>query len=261
MIKLSKFPLNEYAVAEKIVETGFPDGIIDNQSMYYVAKYLRETMGYGKVRLKDGLIRYCKKHDAHFNPITWDGQLDKWVTSAMKYNLRVVESVKISKKELSILSNVENEKDRKILFIMLVFSKAMKKSNVRINNKRNPSQKYYLKFSNFIEIAKLSEIPKFTRNDVLKVIYDYKDLFEFYDEEKELIRLDFIDLNPTEEFTIYDLDNTLLDSYQIFFGSNISSCKMCNAVFSKNSNRQMYCPSCSRKRRANRVRKAHVQGN
>ena len=241
------FSFDEERDAEKIYNDGFTNGIEYNK-MYLVAKYIRQTFDYGEIRLEKELIRFCKKQDPNFNPVKESTTIRKWINSAMNYNLRKIESVNISEKEILFLKNIKNNKDRRLLFSVLIFSKALKKGNTRRKKGNLRTSPYcYIHYNNFSDIIRLAELNNTNETDLAKTLHTYKEHFTFYNAERELIRLDFIDTAPTKEIKIYNLNN-VMQYYNILFEQHkfTSVCIQCGKEIKKNSNIQKYCKECSK---------------
>jgi hypothetical protein len=242
------FSFDEEKDAEKLYNTGFPDGNIDYGKMYILAKYIRQTFDYGEIRLEKAVIKFCKAQNKNFNPITEADSIKKWVRSALNYDLRKIENVTVSEKEINVLKKIESNKDKKLLFVLLVFSKALKKGSVK-RDKTNlkTSDNYYIHYNNFLDIIRLSKFTNTSEIDLADIIYKYKHLFTFYKPERELIRLEFIDKNPKKQIIISDLNN-ITNFYSILFEKKkteykeqIGKCTICGKEFIKKSNRQRVC--------------------
>lgn len=243
------FSFDEEKDAEKIYNNGFVDGNIDYSKMYLVAKYIRQTFGLGEIRLEKEIIKFCKKQNKNFNPIVEAGAIKKWVKSAINYDLRKVDFVSVSQREINTIKTIDNNKNRKLIFITLIFSKALKNSNVK-RNKTNlkTSENYYIHYNNFLDIIKLSRLNNISETDLADILHEYKELFTFYNAERELIRLNFIDKTPKKEIVIYDLNN-MTNYFDILFEERrpISFCANCKKEIKKNSNKQIYCKDCAKK--------------
>lgn len=256
------FSFDEEKDVEDIIVNGFPNRSIDYSKMYLIAKYFRQKFNYGEVRLERELLRFCKTHDPNFNPIIEAGAIRKWITSAMNYGLRKITSISISPREIVFLKSIENEKDRKLLFITLVMSKTLKNSTIRKDkSKIKTSPNYYIRYNNFSDIIRLSKINNLSETDLADVYNKYKEHFIFYNAEREVIQVCYIDKNPENSISIDNLD-MILDYYELFFGKNTGICTLCNKTFSKKSNRQRVCPECSiqlERERKNRWKRKNKQ--
>jgi len=246
------FSFDEEKDAEKLYNNGFPNGAIDYSQMYLVAKYIRQTFNYGEIRLEKAVIKFCKEQDKNFNPITEAEAIRKWVRSAINYDLRKIDSITVSQKEINILKQIENNKDKKLLFVLLVFSKALKKGSVkRDKSNLKTSDNYYIHYNNFLDIIRLSRLTNTSEIDLADILYKYKYLFTLYKPERELIRLEFIDKNPKKETIIYDLNNIsnyyniLFEKQKIEYKETLGKCSVCGKEFIKKSNRQRSCPEHS----------------
>lgn len=237
---------DEESEAEKIVLKGFPEGKIDYGRMYIVAKYFRQTFGYGAIKIERELIRFCKSQDPNFNPISEADILKKWIQSALTFGLRKVESVTITQKEINTLKGISNARDRKLLFMSLILSKALKKKSVRLKQTgRAPSDKYYLKYSNFMDIIRMSKIKNLTEASLAIILGKYPELVYLFPPEKELVRLEYADKDSSAGIEIDNFDK-ILDFYYLLFGDDLQSvCPVCKTEFKKTNNRQLRCKTCS----------------
>jgi predicted RNA-binding Zn-ribbon protein involved in translation (DUF1610 family) len=239
------FSFNEEKEAKDIIENGFDVKGIDYGKMYIVAKYFRQKEGLGKLRLKRKLIEFCKLHDETFNPVIEKDALRNWINSALKYNLRYVDSVNISRKDVEFLKKIERERDRKLLFMTLIFAKGLKKGNTKrgkTNYKTSPH--LYIKYHNFKDIIRLSELTNISETNFAEILHSYKEHFTFYNAERELIRLDFADKEMEDIIVVNDLEHPL-KNYNDIFGKRLSYCDNCGIEIHKKSNSQLYCKSCS----------------
>lgn len=240
------FMFNEEKIAEEIIRNGFEKGIIDYGKMYVVAKYFREKYDYGAVRLEREIIDFCKSVDPNFNPITQAEYIKKWVKSAMEYNLRKINDVYISKKDVAFLEEIENNQDRKLLFAVLVLAKAMKKSGTRrAQGEYKTSDNYYIRYSNLTDISKISGI-KISKLQLADMLHRYSEYFTFYTPNKELIKVEFVDKADPEDIKIDSLED-VSEMYEKLFEKKeiVAVCEICGKSFTKASNRQKYCHDCS----------------
>lgn len=258
------FMFNEEKIAEEIIRNGFEKGIIDYGKMYVVAKYFREKYDYGAVRLEREIIDFCKSVDPNFNPITQAEYIKKWVKSAMEYNLRKINDVYISKKDVAFLEEIENNQDRKLLFAVLVLAKAMKKSGTRrAQGEYKTSDNYYIRYSNLTDISKISGI-KISKLQLADMLHRYSEYFTFYTPNKELIKVEFVDKADPEDIKIDSLED-VSEMYEKLFEKKeiVAICEICGKNFTKASNRQKYCKECGtetdREKAKERMRKSRSE--
>jgi len=243
------FLLNEKEEAEKIIENGFENNKIDYGKMYLIAKYFKDKNNYGAVRLEKELIDFCLKIDKDFNPITQRGYIKKWVNSAMAYSLREISEIYISKKDVEFLKTIPSEKDRKILFATLVIAKALKISGTRRKKKEySKSDRYYIKYNNLSDIAKISGIPNLTEMNVADLFHKYVQYFTVYPPEKELLEVKFVDKEDNKDIRITNF-NDITDDYNLILGKDIPTfvCESCGQKFEKTGRYQKYCRECGKR--------------
>jgi len=247
------FLFNEEKPAKRLYENGFENGIIDYGQMYLVAKYIRQTNNFGEIRLEKALIDFCKEQDENFNPIKEAEIIKKWLRSAMNYDLRKIESVTVSENEIETLKTITNDRDRKILFVILVLARALKRGNTKRDKKEfRTSEHYYIHYNNFSDIIRLARLNNISEVDLAKILHNYSQWFIFYNPERELLRLNYTD-EDRKTIIINDLAN-MIDYYNILFEKNIymTRCEKCGIEIKKNSNKQKYCKPCAKEIRRER---------
>jgi len=247
------FSFNEEKDAEMIIENGFKNNLIDYSEMYVVAKYFRETFSYGEVRLERELIKFSKKHDINFNPVVEAVQIKKWVKSAMKYGLRSPSEIYLSQKEIEFLKTIKNPKDRKLLFIILVFAKTPKGSRKSDSGdlKLYPLRRFYLHYRNLSDIIKISKFTGMTDIKLCQIIGKYKNSFEILSPERQLIMLKYTFPERDIPITIKH-NNDILKYYDLLMSEKDEkkepttfNCKRCGRETKKIKNNQKYCPLCA----------------
>lgn len=245
-----EFSFDELKDAEKVLMEGMPNGI-DYGKIYLVAKYFRQTFRYGAVRLEKELIKYCTEQDENFNPVVEASAIKKWVKVAMSYGLRKIDFVSLSNKEIDFLKTIEPTKDRKLLFSILVFCKVLKKNS----HSPKQSENHYIRYANFPDIIRITKTSGITEVDLANIIHKHKKHFTFYNPEKELIRIDYVDTFPESQFIIDRLDS-IAGYYEMLFGERkgVGQCERCGRTFVKNGNAQKLCLSCKKAQKTEQQR-------
>ena len=106
--------------------------------------------------------------------------IQKWVTSAMNYDLRKIENITISQQEIDFLKTIESSKDRKLLFMTLVLSKALKHRGTRRKKTEfKISDNYYIHYNNFSDIIRLSGLKNVSEIDLADVYSKYSEHLTF----------------------------------------------------------------------------------
>ena len=240
-----RFLFDEEKKAEEIIKEGFPNNRIDYGDIYLVAKYFRQKDKLGEITLERKLIEFCKEQDKNFNPVKNKGEIKKWVKSALNYNLRKVENVIIAQSEIDFLKKIESNRDRKLLFMVLVFVKGVKNASTRRDKRKfKKSENYYLHYSNFKDIIRMSELTNIGETKFAKILHKYKEHFLFYNPEKEIIRVEFAKHSPENGIAVKDLDNPLA-AYREIFGKGMTYCEICGEEIYKRGRNQKYCRECA----------------
>ena len=253
------FSFNEEKDAEEIIKNGFPNNTIDYGKMYILAKYFKEKFNYGKIKLERELIKFCTEQDKNFNPIVDSDIIKKWINSGMNYKLRKINSIIISQKEIEFLKTIEIEKDRKLLFMTLVMAKALKKSNTKRNrNKLKKSDNYYIRYNNFLDIIHISKLNNISEVGLTDILYKYKKHFTFYEPERELIRIEFVDKNIKDGIIIEDLEK-VLEYYTSIFKDNLVICSVCGKNIVKKSSNHKMCLECAKEIRRKQSNKRKIK--
>lgn len=248
-----EFIFNEKEYAEKIIEEGFENGILDYSKIYTVAKYFREQYGYGEKRLEKEIIEFCQKHDKNFNPVVEAGAIHKWVKSAMNYGLRKIEEVEISKKDIEFLKTIKATRDRKALFVTLIFSKSLKQASTkRKKREQKESPNFYVHYNNLLDITRLSKISGLTELGLIKIYHKYPEYITFLHPERELIKLEYVDKNVDTKVVIKNLWD-ISESYEKLF-DDFHKCAVCGEKLIKTSGNQIYCKECAKTKRTEQQR-------
>lgn len=250
-MKDKSFMFDEVTEAEKVIREGF-NGNIDYKKMYLIAKYFRETFGYGAVRLERELIKFCLAQNKNFNPINEMESIKKWVSTAMRYGLRKVDEVLITQKEIDFLKTIVNQKERKIFFVMLVLSKALKQST-KTKGEHQQKSGLCIWYSNFGDIIKMSKITGVTEIGLAKILHNHSKDFLFCTPEKETVKLLYGDENSAEGIKVSNLDEPVL-SYNMIFGKENAYCIGCHKEFVRTAGNQLHCRECAKQIRRDKQR-------
>lgn len=248
------FSFDEKKDAEEILRNGFKDNTIDYSKMYVIAKYFKDEFGYGEKRLEKKLIDFCLEHDKNFNPIVDSDIIKSWVKSAMMYSLRKIDKLDLHQEEIEFLKKVNTNRERKLLFSILIMAKALKHRDTRRDrSKKNPSDKYYIHYNSFMDIIRLSKMQGITEIGLASVIHKYIEHFTLYNPEKQLLRVNYVHNTGVVLETITEFDNIMsyYDKYLQTKGENMTAliigyCARCKKEIEKKSNRQKYCKDCAK---------------
>jgi hypothetical protein len=237
---------DEYRYAENLLNNGFSTKRISKYDLSYLAKYLR-AQGLGFTRIEKKLIELCLIHDPYFNPIANKNNINYAIISSKKYKLKELIPTFITKSEVEVLKNVDDQK-RRILFTMLVLAKFDKFQDVRINKTvgaqpfgyyANYKLETIIRYAHVrIAGAKLNEL-KYELDHILGYISST------LNEKTQSWKINFIN----------DVDSPviLINEYSNIFNYMPYFCSECGAMIFRKSNRQKLCNDCFEKRQNNRI--------
>jgi hypothetical protein len=140
---------NEYEYAEKLLINGFKNNI-DWRDLLILAKYYRYK-GLKKSQIKKNIVTFYKKYCSNYNEVIMGGKIDNAIKKSEKQSLKILPDVFITEKEIEKIRSAKYYKYEKILFVMLVLSRANKIAY------KSSSTRYYInqKFSDILKLAKV----------------------------------------------------------------------------------------------------------
>lgn len=245
---------NEALIAENIIENGFSGKNITKREMILIAKYYMWVLGHGSAKTKTELIRFCNENSDNFNVITNSNLVNDVIRIAKKDRFKKVNSVQITFNEIGKIKSVKNFEYQKILFVFLVFAKALKfiftKTNKKASNRLQIG--YYVSNSFIPKIKKISGI----RISKKKFLYILNYFFN-----ENLIEPTYFDSNRilfVEEkgkpAIVVDNFNNIVEFYIKYCGGELYYCSNCGSEGKKIGNKKDLCYDCMVEKRREDVR-------
>lgn len=240
---------DEYKEAERLIKAGFSNGI-NYKELVIIGKYYRFN-GLGIVKIRKNLILFCKKWITDFNDVKYRKLISVASRKAMLYNLRSIKNVGVTYSEIEKIQSVRDFKKQKFLFCLLVYAKALKFSTVRKKQTRSELHGYFVKIELLREIKKIAGITESFRTVQFWLNEFY--LAGLLGITGKTIKVLFVsDKGPFA--TIVDSEDSIVSSYTNYCGGVVSYCKDCHEPYTKTGKRDIYCPTCTKKRRQMAVR-------
>lgn len=247
---------NEEKHAQYMLENGFKLKEFNSYELGILSKYYFSNTELNRPQVREELINFCIKYDKEFDAVLRRSTLNKLVEYGKKFDFINVDTIKITKKELDVISSINDFKKEKILFVMLVFSKyrhmANKEKDVKIRNEskkntRKGLDKYFVteKHTTIIKEAKVSMSVR-DRNAIFRYFEDLNILrmtmkcnFELYFVDDEIGKGDVvIEIDNFKNFIYYYCQWKDVGKY--------ITCEICECIDKAEIHNKKYCKECAK---------------
>ncbi|WP_027399037.1 hypothetical protein [Anaerovorax odorimutans] len=200
------------------------------------------SLGYNKKNIKIEIESFMSKNYISFNNITWDNIINKLINKYANdsYKLLVINNIKITQIELVTISNLNNLKQEKILFVLLVYAKIFNQINNENNNWTNSKDK------DIFSDAKLT-LKIVDQRLALHKLFQTNLISPAKKVDNTNICVNFINENSKNVIILSDFRNFVYE-YLKWKGEKIGYCIKCGNRFKITSNRKQYCNSCWKER-------------
>lgn len=229
-------------------ETEYVKNLIDSKSLNgkpfntlrYVAKYLY-SLGRKPQEIREEIESFLLECDPNVNIVAWDSKLDAIARNAGKYPINDVGSIGVTQKEIEACKTAGAMTYQRLAFSMLCVAKyysiIIPGCDGWVN--RHPRDIFSLaNVSKPVDVQSMMERQLCDKGliQLSNKVDSYNSKVLFIDKDGE----------PVINVTIFRNLGYLYESY-IKKGRGFSTCKVCGATFRQNSNRHMYCTTCSKK--------------
>lgn len=232
--------LNEYEYVEEVLKTKNIKTDTTKKIIVLIKYYKEKGMKRDQIlgQIQDFMIDYYPE----FNLSLWDEFLRKLIKtySSSKYSLRKIEEVHIYKEEMDYITNFNNPKLERILFIMLVYAKIGGFNgwiNTDIRNVFRDSNTSSTKKNMYLYIHKLKE-------------HGIVDIQKQVDGRN--VRIEFMKDSGDIVIKIKDFRDIIMYYYE-YKGERVKVCEGegCGSKFlikNKNNYSQKYCNKCKKEK-------------
>jgi hypothetical protein len=220
-----------------------------------LAKYFR-YLGKGWKETKEELIKYCSSQ----NIITVESQdmktIDRAITSAKKYLLRVPTMCYITERELQEIETLNDFKTERVFFVMICLAKYFMETNTAVKPKtyENPELIFWRGTSELFKEARYSN-NFFDRNILIGDIEDREYIKtkpnDTRTKNRIIINTYYPESNPVIFFKNPD---KIYKLYKAYKDNKLAICSVCGISIIKNSNRQCMCDVCSEEKNREQTR-------
>lgn len=244
--------IDEFELAENILASKH---INKKSDLFVVAKYLRNEIKCDVAETVAMLDNILTKSDKNYNPIKMASYLESMAIKASDYQLKKVEKIQITRKELKTIHDIQSQKLQRLAFSLLVYAK--------YNNMLSSDNNGWCNIS-INDLYKTARVS--TRNANEKALFLNKlnqlGLISFSKKNTNLnIRCCFIDDSDDYEMSIDDIRELGYQYLSSIDGQQFLICKRCGVIIkkkSKNDYSAKYCKDClSMSRNENLLKSFH----
>lgn len=220
------FDESKYAL--EMLQNGFKNEHEMFHDLLILSKYLFH-IGKDKTQVKADIFEFCSANIADFNRYLFAKEINRVVTQAANSKLRTGTTVYIYESDMDTINSMDDEKQRKILFVFLVL--------YRLYNRP-----FEVGLNELFKMAKVSANSS-DRYEILHTLHK-KELIQTSVDLKYKV---LIDAPSGEEICqVSDFDNMIMYYYQMK-GQTIAKCESCNGMMVPRGRNQKYCTNCSAK--------------
>ena len=237
--------MNEFTYVQNLIgkSTHTPQdlGRKPSATLNLLARYYRE-IGKNNDEIKqllDEFLSDCLKKDYDANK--WIDSIEYQVLKSKKYDLKKVDKVEITEKEMNVINQLKNKSNRKVLFTMLVVSKYYNAVSENNNGWVNLEYK---------QIFRLANVALKTQNQALLINELYKNGLITVSRKvgKPNIKVNFIEggENISQNVLVINRLWNLGKEYLLYCGEDFIKCEKCGDIIKNYRNHNKYCKKCSK---------------
>jgi hypothetical protein len=241
--------LNERKYAEEIIEKR-EIGSKPSSTLYLLGKYYRKVIGLDAKSTYDKLNKFMQDNYKDYNSVLWENIIEDISKKSNKYNMREVNFVGITKKELDTIFLINDIVLEKLVFSMLCHAKLYNTSSSNNNNWVNTKLPELFKTARVnvkLKDGKMLLINKLVGMNILENVDNdgvitYLPLISLSQKNTNTnIQLLFIDDSNDYILRVNDF-RELGYEYMLYLGENYSRCTECGVLFKQNKNNTYkYC--------------------
>jgi stress-induced morphogen len=256
---LYKYQYKEKSYAEDILKNGFTSNHIKHE-LKILVKYYKE-LGLKPKERKESLYDFCEKNLDGFDRVTHFKMVNSVLSYGMnkKNKLIEIESVPVTKSELTYIDSLDINHDyKKVIFTLLMLDKLNKKFHEIRNELKFHNEHYFGGTSNYRELITSSRITLKRNNLIHDIIgeLDKKGIIKITGNGS--IKLSFAYEIPND--SEIELNVSTFDNIGYYFDlykneNKVKKCECCDTPIKVKSNRHKYCDKCFTEKELEKYRK------
>lgn len=234
--------LNEEKYAKDLYEGKHQDVKSIMTKIRYVTRYLVHSEHKNDEDAYKETVRWLVEHHNNFDESSYSNVISDAIKSASKYPFYIIDSIKITRSELEVISTLDNLRAEKMLFVLL----CMAKQQSMANGFTNGLVKYSI--TDLCKTARVS-VPADDREYILYEIVQHGLLGYPKKNNTQCLIVNFINTDEIEleldEVDCQELAYTYLSWKNN--GKGYTKCQKCNRLMKQSKTRpKKYCEECAK---------------
>ena len=242
---MKNFVFDGLAYAKSVINNHDIDSKNANEHMLLLAKYNFHVNKMDDTSNYRSIVDYMNKYWCLFVEADYQMKIEDYVKNAHKYPFKDIESIKITRKELDFIANLNNIRLEKIAFVLLCIAK--------YECYYHEEPKYWISWS-LNNIAKLARV-HVTKDENRKLFRDLvvANVIESNSSNGNLFEhVLFVSDDKEDEIVLElsEIDYKELAYTYLFYKNGFSGykhCEKCGILVKVKSNCQKYCKDCYEK--------------
>lgn len=208
-----------------------------NRISVLIKHYLSEGMNVVQVRA--AIDKFMESHQKHYVALKWKANIDRWVKKIADkndYTLNEIEEVKITQYEMDTISQLNDEKMKKILFVALIHSKIYNQLKEKNDNWVNSTT------NEIFSDAKLSSVKMIRKELIIGELID-EGLLTQANKNKN-VKIIFNENDKSKVVITVRNFTDFLYEYHKWNGAREGKCEICNdpyLIMSIKNTNSKYC--------------------
>jgi hypothetical protein len=209
----------------------------------YITRYLLHTNNKSEEENYECTVEWMTKHHDNFDESCYSNLISDAIKKAHKYPFYNIESIKITKSELDIISSLDNLRAEKVLFVLLCMAKQQSISNGFTNG--------LVKYS-ITELCKMARI-SVPADDREYILYDIVQKGFLGYPKKNNTQCLIVNFINDEDETILNLDETDCQELAYIYlnwkndGKGYTKCQKCHRMIKQSKTKpRKYCEECGK---------------
>ena len=217
--------------AEEILKKGFKTKNKTVFETFILAKYYFH-IGIDESKVKQKIIKFYEKFQEDFNLDEYYKVINRTINYARNSKLKTDKEVQITQTELEVIQSLDNLREQKLAFVMLVLYKF------------HNFNKYTISLENLFTLSDLTTINSKTRLQLLHKLTS-KGFIDINTRGQRWVK--FAEKKSNQIVLIRNFDNFIWEYLNYIGEGKFKRCEECNVLIKKSTNhKNLYCHNCSK---------------